>query len=144
MRKRKRSLPWNLILVATVLLCLFAFVEHYKNWYSIKDGNLKVLSGAYYQKIPLDRVDSLLMVDRLPEMERGSGFSWNTREKGVFRDSVRAGTVHVFVDDLGQRKIKLVHHDSLVLYMNLRDSLETQKLYGQLQLGLDALSGDTP
>lgn len=142
MGKGKRSPLWNLVVVATVLLCLFAFVEHYKNWYSLKEGNLKVLSGAYYQKIPLDKVDSLLLVDRLPEMERRSGFSWKAREKGVFRDSIRQGSVHVFVDDLRQQKIKLVHHDSLVLYMNLRDSLETQKLYANLQLEFDsALQG---
>lgn len=144
MRKRKRSLPWNLVVVATVLLCLLAFVEHYKNWYSLKDGNLKILSGAYYQKIPLVQVDSLLLVERLPEMERQSGFSWKAREKGVFRDSVRALRVHVFVDDLRQQKIKLVHRDSLVLYMNLGDSLETQRLFAELQLGLDALAGDRP
>lgn len=144
MRKRKRSLPWNLLLAVTVLLCLLAFVAHYRNWYSLKEGKLKVLSGAYYEKVSLAQVDSLLWVDRLPEMERCSGFSWKAREKGIFRDSVRGARVHVFVDELRHRKIKLVHGDSLVLYMNLGDSLKTQKLYARLQLGLDSLAGEMP
>src|SRR5690606_34357341 len=117
MGKGKRSPFWNSIIVATLLLCIFAFVEHYKNWYDLKDGSFKIVSGAYYQKIPLDQVDSLLLVDRLPEMQRHSGFSWKAKEKGIFTDSVHGFDVHVFVDDLWQQKIKMVHHDSLILYV---------------------------
>src|SRR5690606_40800110 len=76
--------------------------------------------------IPLDQVDSLLLVDRLPEMQRHSGFSWKAKEKGIFTDSVHGFDVHVFVDDLWQQKIKMVHHDSLILYVNLQDSVRTQ------------------
>lgn len=138
MGKRKRSALWNGLIVATVLLCLSVFVEHYKNWYSLDKGRLKVLSGIYYQKIPLAQMDSLALVDRLPEMERAHGFSWKAKEKGVFMDSISGSRVHVFVDDLHQRKIRMVHHDSLLLYLNLADSLETQKLFLELQNGMEA------
>ncbi len=139
MSERKRHWFWNILIVLTVVLCFLAFVEHYKNWHKIEDGNLRIFSGIYYQKIPLTELDSVLLVDKLPEMERSSGFSWMEKEKGVFIDSITQSKVYVFVDDLYQQKIKLVHHDSLKMYLNLRDSVETQKLYTILQ---GSLMGD--
>lgn len=124
------------MIVLTLVICVLAFVEHYKNWHKIEAGNLKIFSGIYYQKVPLTELDSVLFVEKLPEMERSSGFSWMEREKGVFKDSITNTKVYVFVDDLYQQKIKLVHHDSLKMYLNLKDSLETQKLYATLQRSL--------
>lgn len=129
MGKRKRHWLWNVLIVVTLLVCVFAFVEHYKNWCKIEEGNLKVLSGIYYQKIPLAEIDSVVFVDKLPEMERSNGFSWMAKEKRVFKDSITQSKVYVFVDDLRQQKIKVVHHDSLKLYLNLQDSIETQGIY---------------
>ena len=111
-------------------------MEHYKNWHKIEEGNLKIFSGIYYQKIPLTELDSVLFVEKLPEMERSSGFSWMEREKGVFKDSITNTKVYVFVDDLYQQKIKLVHHDSLKIYLNLKDSLKTEELFAILQTEL--------
>nr|WP_321415042.1 hypothetical protein [uncultured Allomuricauda sp.] len=140
MSKRKRHWLWNVLIVLTLVICVLAFVEHYKNWHKIEEGNLKIFSGIYYQKIPLAELDSVLFVEKLPEMERSSGFSWMEREKGVFKDSITNTKVYVFVDDLYQQKIKLVHHDSLKMYLNLKDSLETQKLYATLQRSLSGES----
>ncbi|MEC8832181.1 MAG: hypothetical protein VX772_07465, partial [Bacteroidota bacterium] len=97
---------------------------------------LKIFSGIYYQKIPLTELDSVLFVQKLPEMERSSGFSWMEKEKGVFNDSVTNTKVYVFVDDLYQQKIKVVHHDSLKMYVNLKDSIETTELFAILQTEL--------
>lgn len=133
---KKRHVLWNILIVLTVLVCVFAFVEHYKNWHKIEEGNFKVFSGLYYQKIPLAELDSVLLVEKLPEMERSSGFSWLEREKGVFFDSITQSKVYVFVDDLYQHKIKLVQHDSLQLYINLQDSIQTQELFTVLQANL--------
>jgi len=140
MKTKKRQWLWNVLIVLTVILCVFAFVEHYKNWHKVEEGNLKIFSGIYYQKIPLVELDSVLFVEKLPEMERSSGFSWMEKEKGVFKDSITNTKVYVFVDDLYQQKIKIVYHDSLKMYLNLKDSLETQKLYATLQT---SLSGGT-
>lgn len=139
MGARKRHWFWNILMVLTVVICVLAFVEHYKNWHKIEDGNFRIFSGIYHQKIPLAELDSVLLVHKLPEMERSSGFSWMEKEKGVFLDSITQSKVYVFVDDLYQQKIKLVHHDSLKMYLNLRDSVETQKLYAILQ---GSLMGD--
>ena len=117
MGTKKRHWLWNILIVLTLVLCVLAFVEHYKNWYKIEEGNFKIFSGLYYQKIPLTELDSVLLVDKLPETK-----------------------IYVFVDDLYQQKIKVVHHDSLKMYLNLKDSLETQKLYAILQSNL---SGET-
>lgn len=136
MAVKKRHWLWNLLIVVTLIVCVLTFVEHYKNWYRIEEGNFKVFSGIYYQKIPLNEIDSVKYVDKLPEMERSSGFSWMEREKGVFLDSITQTDVYVFVDNLYQQKIKLVHHDSLKLYINLQDSLQTQELFSTLQTDL--------
>ncbi|MBO0342286.1 MAG: hypothetical protein VX798_16685 [Bacteroidota bacterium] len=136
MTSKKRHWLWNVLIVLTVILCVLAFVEHYKNWHKIEEGNLKILSGIYYQKIPLAELDSVLLVDKLPEMERSSGFSWMEKEKGVFNDSITNTKVYVFVDDLYQQKIKVVHHDSLKMYVNLKDSIKTEELFAFLQTEL--------
>lgn len=136
MGKKKRHWLWNVLIVVTLVFCVLAFVEHYKNWHKIEEGNLRIFSGIYYQKVPLAEIDSVLLVDKLPEMERSSGFSWDMKEKGVFKDSITQTKVYVFVDDLRQQKIKVVHHDSLKMYINLQDSLQTQELYSILQTDL--------
>ncbi len=133
MNKKKRHWLWNVLIVLTLMVCLLAFVAHYKNWYKIEAGELRIFSGIYRQNIPLAEMDSILFVEKLPEMERSSGFSWMAKEKGVFKDSIRHTKVYVFVDDLRQYKIKLVHHDTLKMYFNTQDSLETQKIYAILQ-----------
>ncbi|MBR9853633.1 MAG: hypothetical protein GYB37_03505 [Algicola sp.] len=133
---KKRHWLWNILIILTLIVCSIAFVAHYKNWHKIEDGNLKVLTGIYYQKIALSEMDSVLLVDKLPEMERSSGFSWKEKEKGVFNDSLTNSKVYVFVDDLYQQKIKVVHHDTLKLYMNLKDSLKTQELFALLRTEL--------
>ncbi len=99
----------------------------------MEDGKLKMLSGIYYQQIPITEIDSIALVAKLPEMERSSGFSWMAKEKGVFKDSLTQSKVYVFVDDLRQQKIKLIHHDSLKMFINFQDSIQTQKIYAILQ-----------
>jgi len=130
--KKKSSWLWNGIIVLTVIVCLAAFILHYKNYAKIEEGNFQVVSGIYKQKIPLSKINGIQFVPRIPELERKNGFSWLAKEKGVFIDSIKGTKVYVFVDDLHQQKIKMVHHDSLELYVNLTDSLETLKLYERL------------
>ncbi|WP_036381498.1 hypothetical protein [Muricauda sp. MAR_2010_75] len=133
MNKKKRHWLWNVLIVLTLIVCLLAFVAHYKNWYKVEEGEFKIFSGIYRQSIPIKDMDSILFVEKLPEMERSSGFSWLAKEKGVFKDSIHHTKIYVFVDDLRQQKIKLVHHDTLKIYFNMQDSLETQKIYAILQ-----------
>lgn len=133
MSSKKRHWLWNILIVLTLVACTLAFVAHYKNWQKIEEGEFSIFSGIYHQKIPIADMDSIMLVEKLPEMERSSGFSWMAKEKGVFNDSITQTKVYVFVDDLRQQKIKLVHHDSLKIYFNLQDSLETQKIYTILQ-----------
>ncbi len=132
MNKKKRHWLWNVLIVLTLIVCILAFVEHSKNWHKIEDGKLKILSGIYYQAIPISEIDSIKLVDKLPEMERSNGFSWMAKEKGVFKDSLTQTKVYVFVDDLRQQKIRLVHGDSLKIFLNFNDSLQTQKVYHRL------------
>ena len=120
------------MIVLAVALSIAVFVIHYKNWCKIEEGEFKITSGIYRQRIPLSELDSISFVERIPKMERKNGFSWMAREKGVFKDSLTDSDTYVFVDDLHQQKIRLVHHDSLKLYVNFIDSLETQKLYEKI------------
>ncbi|WP_235914980.1 hypothetical protein [Flagellimonas ochracea] len=102
----------------------------------MEDGTFRIFSGIYHQKIAVADMDSIMLVKKLPEMERSSGFSWMIKEKGIFVDSLNQTKVYVFVDDLRQQKIKLVHHDSLKMFFNFKDSLKTQKIYSILQTEL--------
>lgn len=137
MKKNKKNWFWNIVILFTLIACISAFVLHYKNWSEFEEGNFQIVSGIYKQRIALDDIDSLIFVDKLPEMERKNGFSWMAKEKGVFKDSLSVAKVYVFVDDLRQQKLRIVHHDSLQLFVNFTDSLETQEVYTRLKIALE-------
>ena len=66
----------------------------------------------------------------IPQMVRDHGFSYWAREKGRFNDSLLPGRpIYVFVDDLRQPKLNISYRDTLVLYLNFADSLETRAMY---------------
>lgn len=130
---KKRNWFWNIVIVLTVMACVFTFVLHYQNWSKIEEGHIKITSGIYRQAIPISKINSLDFVKRIPEMQRRHGFSWLAKEKGVFNDSITGTKVYVFVDDLNQQKIRLIHHDSLQIYLNFSDSLKTQEWYERIK-----------
>lgn len=132
--KQNKKWLWNGVIVLTIFLCGLAFVLHYKNWEKIEEGNFQVMSGIYKKKIPLTAINEVDFVARIPELERKNGFSWLTREKGVFLDSLTGAKVYVFVDDLKQEKLQVRHHDSLFLYFNHSDSVKTRQVYEKLLL----------
>jgi len=142
MSRKKRHWFWNLLIVVTPLVCALAFTIHYKNWMRLKEDHLEILSGIYYISLPYASLNSVSMVKKIPSMERISGFSAWMKEKGVFRDSLKPGNkIYVFVDDLSQPKIKLVHHDSLILFLNFRDSLRTLQTFKFLEQEKDSTEG---
>lgn len=136
MATKKRHWFWNFVMVITVIICLSALVSHYKNWVKLESNDIQVLSGFYRVQIPYSDLDSIYFVERIPPMERLNGFSALEKEKGVFRefkDSLTDKKIHVFVDNISQQKIKLVYRDSVTLYLNLKDSVETLNLYNHLE-----------
>ncbi len=119
-----------------VVACLIAFVAHYKNWTKIKSDHIQILSGFYYKEIKYSDLDSVLMVDEIPSMERLNGFSVLQKEKGLFRefkDSLTDKKVYVYVDNLLNQKIKIVYNDSSKLFINFSDSLKTERLFDLLK-----------
>ena len=86
-------------------------------------------------------MDSVVWVDKIPPMERLNGFSAFEKEKGIFRefkDSLTDKKVNVYVDNLWNQKIKVVYDDSLKLYINYADSLETVQLFNLLKQSIDS------
>lgn len=139
MRRKTRPWKWNVLIGITLLGCILAFMAHYKNWIRLKEEHLAILSGIYYTTLPYAELDSVLLVEKIPRMERISGFSAWAVEKGVFKDSLHPeNRVYVYVDDLRHPKIKLVHSDSLRVFLNTADSTETLRLYEFLSSRLEA------
>ena len=135
---------WNVIIVLTVFICLMAFLAHSKNWTKIEQDQAKILSGFYYKKVKFSQMDSVVWVDKIPPMERLNGFSAFEKEKGIFRefkDSLTDIKVNVYVDNLLNQKIKVVYDDSLKLYINYKDSVNTVKLFNLLQGKVGAPNG---
>lgn len=140
MKKRRRFWLLNLLIVLVIILCTAAFVIHYKNWIRIEDGEFRIVSGIYLRQLPISDIDDLGWVDRLPVMVRDHGFSAWAKEKGIFHDSLNPEKkVYVFVDDLTNRKIRMVYSDSMEVYFNLADSLETVELFNELKGRKDIL-----
>lgn len=134
MPKRKRHWGLNLLLVLVIIASILAFVAHARNWIRVEEDRFRILSGIFYEDIRIGTMDSLLWVDKIPQMERERGFSAWAFEKGVFRDSLLPDKrIRVFVDNLRHRKIKMVYGDTLVLYINYSDSLQTEVLYQELE-----------
>ncbi|TLF46271.1 hypothetical protein [Maribacter aurantiacus] len=142
MDSKKRHWFWNLILVLTITLCVSALMVHYKNWVKTAPDHIRLLSGFYVENVAYSDLDSVVFVERIPPMIRLNGFSALEKEKGIFqefKDSLTDKKIHVFVDNISQPKIKLVYKDSLKLYFNLKDSLETDVLFNQLQQKIPAM-----
>ena len=129
---------FNLLIVVTIIVVVLAFMAHYKNWTKMETDSYRILSGIYFLRVPFAEMDSVSMVERLPSMERINGFSVKEIEKGAFKeDSISPDKVYVFVEKLSRPKIRLVYRDSLKLFLNFRDSTETQKIYGDLSNIID-------
>ncbi len=134
MARKKRHWFWNLLLIVSLVVCLLAFAAHYRNWTRLEPDRMQLLSGVYYVNLPYADLNDLEWARRLPQMEREHGFSAGVREKGIFKDSLDPDRrVLVFVDDLGQSKIKIRFRDSLLLYLNFADSAETRSFYSLLE-----------
>ena len=140
MAVKKRHWFWNLLMVITMVVCLSVLVMHYKNWIKRAPNKIQILSGFYNVDIAYDELDSVVFVDKMPPMLRRNGFSALEKEKGIFQefqDSLTDKIIYVFVDNISQQKIKLVYKDSLLLYVNEKDSLKTLDLFNFLNLKLE-------
>ncbi len=105
----------------------------------VRADHVGLLSGVFYEKMLFSDLDSVQLVPRIPQMERVHGFSAWAMEKGIFLDSIHPeNRVSVYVDNLMLPKIRIVHRDSLKVYLNFKDSVETNKMYLFLRDKLDA------
>ena len=129
MATKKRHWLWNILIVLTLITVVAAFLAHYKNWTKIEDNRIQILSGVYYKELNFSDINAVEMVQKLPSLQRINGFSVKETEKGIFRDSVLNTKVYFYVDKLSNQKIRITHNDSLELYFNYADSLETIKMY---------------
>lgn len=142
MKGKKRHWFWNLLIVLTVIVCVMVFLAHYKNWIRKKPDSIQVLSGIYYKELPFSSMNEVFMVGKIPSLERKNGFSAWEKEKGIFKDSLNEEKlVYVYVDNLNHEKIRLTYNDSLLLFINLSDSVKTKELY--LYLGEKIASQQT-
>ncbi|NJB36529.1 hypothetical protein [Croceivirga sp. JEA036] len=130
--KNKGNWFWNAVIISVVAACIFAFALHYQNYPKIEEGTFTVYSGIYRKRIPLKEVYAIERVNKIPKMERKSGFSWLAKEKGIFKDSLVMADAYVFVDDLHQDKLRIQYQDSLSLYFNVEDSVQTNAYYHKI------------
>ncbi len=131
MGRKNNKRPWmlNMLIVVTIIVVFIVFAAHYKNWIRTENDSIEILSGIYYKELRYAEIDSVVMVQKIPSLERINGFSAMEREKGLFKDSIHNTEVYMYVDRLSQPKIRVVYQDSLKLYLNLTDSTETQQMF---------------
>ena len=143
MHSSKKNWIWTITLIVTIICCAAVLILHVKNWVTSDVNTLGLRSGFYNIEIPLNELDSVVFVERIPPMQRLHGFSALEKEKGIFRefkDSLTDKKVHVFVDNINQNKVKLVYKDSSYVYFNLKDSVETVQLFQKLSSNTGVLS----
>ena len=145
MKKEPKRGWWNGLIVRTVVCCSLVFAAHMKNWKRVGPDHLRLLSGFYYVDIPFDQLREVGWSERVPYLSRRHGFSAGQWEKGRYRDSAQPGLkAWVLVDDWQQPKLRIAWRDSLLLYLNFRDSTETDALHQLLQEQLEAHSQADP
>jgi len=138
MKGKKRHWFWNILIVLTIIVCLLSFLAHYKNWIWKKADSIEILSGVYYMELPFKTMNEVSMVSKIPSLDRKNGFSAWEKEKGIFKDSLNEEKlVYVYVDNLHHQKIRLTYNDSLLLFINLSDSVKTKELYLYLDEKID-------
>ena len=138
MKGKKRHWFWNILIVLTIIVCLLSFLAHYKNWIWKKADSIEILSGVYYMDLPFKTMNEVSMVSKIPSLDRKNGFSAWEKEKGIFKDSLNEEKlVYVYVDNLHHQKIRLTYNDSLLLFINLSDSVKTKELYLYLEEKID-------
>ncbi|MEP0133117.1 MAG: hypothetical protein ABJJ25_14050 [Eudoraea sp.] len=138
MKGKKRHWFWNILIVLTIIVCLLSFLAHYKNWIWKKADRIEILSGVYYMELPFKTMNEVSMVSKIPSLDRKNGFSAWEKEKGIFKDSLNEEKlVYVYVDNLHHQKIRLTYNDSLLLFINLSDSVKTKELYLYLEEKID-------
>jgi hypothetical protein len=122
----KRQWIWNIVIGLTIMVCLSAFVLHSKNWIREEEDGFVLLTGFYFSEVRYDEIQTVDMVERIPEMERKSGFSVWGVEKGIFRDTLEGVEgIRVYVDELKYPKIRLQQKESPPIYFNFGDSTKT-------------------
>jgi len=138
MKRKKRHGFWNILIILTIIVCLLSFLAHYKNWIWKKADSIEILSGVYYMELPFKTMNEVSMVSKIPSLDRKNGFSAWEKEKGIFKDSLNEEKlVYVYVDNLHHQKIRLTYNDSLLLFINLSDSVKTKELYLYLEEKID-------
>lgn len=138
MKGKKRHWFWNILIVLTIIVCLLSFLAHSKNWIWKKADSIEILSGVYYMELPFKTMNEVSMVSKIPSLDRKNGFSAWEKEKGIFKDSLNEEKlVYVYVDNLHHQKIRLTYNDSLLLFINLSDSVKTKELYLYLEEKID-------
>ena len=138
MKGKKRHWFWNILIVLTIIVCLLSFLAHYKNWIWKKADSIEILSGVYYMELPFKTINEVSMVSKIPSLVRKNGFSAWEKEKGIFKDSLNEEKlVYVYVDKLHHQKIRLTYNDSLLLFINLSDTVKTKELYLYLEEKID-------
>jgi len=134
MKGKKRHWFWNILIILTVIVSLLSFMAHYKNWIWKKSDRIQILSGVYFKELPFNSLNEVAMVRKIPSLDRKNGFSAWEKEKGIFKDSLNEEKpVYIYVDNLEDQKIRLTYNDSLLLFINLSDSLKTKELYLYLE-----------
>ncbi len=132
MGAKKKHWLWNILIVITVVVCLCAFAAHYKNWTRTEPNKMTILSGIYYHELKYEDVAQVAWVEKIPPMVRLNGFSAFDKGKGVyqeFKDTLTDKKVYVFVDNFEQQKIRFVQKDSSLVFLNLKDSVETVEMF---------------
>ena len=138
MKRKKRHGFWNILIVLTIIVSILSFIAHYKNWIWKKADSIQILSGVYYKELPFNTMNEVSMVSKIPSLDRKNGFSAWEKEKGIFKDSLNEEKlVYVYVDNLHHQKIRLTYNDSLLLFINLSDSVKTKELYLYLEEKID-------
>jgi len=134
MKGKKRHWFWNILIILTVIVSLLSFMAHYKNWIWKKSDRIQILSGVYFKELLFNSLNEVAMVRKIPSLDRKNGFSAWEKEKGIFKDSLNEEKpVYIYVDNLEDQKIRLTYNDSLLLFINLSDSLKTKELYLYLE-----------
>lgn len=97
------------------------------------DGDLLTVKGTFGCTVNRENVNSVTLVDTLPQLRRTFGFGGGSSIKGRFSSTLGSGYAYLNTNSPPYIYMTLDGESGMFLYLNFSDKTKTEELYTQIK-----------